>query len=56
MFIKAHEERTKTVDFLLMANFWKCPGFFPQTLQGSVDTLDTIPKNQLDSYTQAILP
>ena len=31
-FTKFHEVRTKIVDFLLMANFWKCPVFLPQTL------------------------
>ena len=28
IFTKFHEDRTKIVDFLLMANFWKCPVFF----------------------------
>ena len=27
IFTKFHEDRTKIVDFLLMANFWKCPFF-----------------------------
>ena len=25
---KFHEDKTKIVDFLLMANFWKCAIFF----------------------------
>ena len=29
---KFYEDRTKNVDFLLMANFWKCLIIFPQTL------------------------
>ena len=33
IFTKFHEDGTKIVDFLLLANFWKCPVFFPQTLQ-----------------------
>ena len=32
IFTKFHEYRTKIVDFLLRANFWKCPVFLPQTL------------------------
>ena len=32
IFTKFQEDRTKIVDFLLMANFWECPFFLPQTL------------------------
>ena len=28
IFTKFHEDRTKIMDFLLMANFWKCPVSF----------------------------
>ena len=32
IFTKFHEERTKNMDFLLMANFWTYTDFFVQTL------------------------
>ena len=28
IFTKFHKDRTKNVDFLLMANFWMCPVFY----------------------------
>ena len=35
-FTKFHEEWTKNVDFLLMANFWVWPVLIPQTLSLSI--------------------
>ena len=37
IFTKFHEDRTKIVDFLSMANFWKCPVLFLQTLLYRLD-------------------
>ena len=36
IFTKFHEDRTKIVDSLSMANVWKCPFFLPQTLEDNV--------------------
>ena len=33
IFTKFHEDTTKIVDFLLVANFWVCPIFFPHILE-----------------------
>ena len=32
IFTKFHEDRAKTVDFLLLVNFWPSPVFLPQSL------------------------
>ena len=51
IFTKFHEDRTKIVDFLLMANFWKCPVFLLQTLDCSlVHENERIPGNAHEAF------
>ena len=48
---KFHEDRAKTVDFLLLVNFWPSPVFLPQSLDkdatqlsGRPDRIDELSK------------
>ena len=53
IFTKFHEDRTKIVYFLSMANFWKCPIFFASDFIYFFNTL--LICDEEDSFEAAML-